>query len=1297
MKKKGERILIVFFLFIMGWATVLGQQTRPPGIDSVVIFFAQPPQSVSVQKAALKYNKDFALSFQMDDAISDIYNKIFPVFHGDGVSPGLTFTDGCGNPVTFKMSSGLYIFSSYNKSDILNPDDPYHDRSKLTWPQLDTLFRAHWGIENHGLFDDPNAGSPDIITYAFQRTESYARKKLSDSIAVRSFIIPNGLEVYVNDLRENHYDAAINQGKDASWIGFGDIGINVESDTIDWLKPVKLNRLFLYGDFKKLADSLYAQSRRGIHKWALSGMHTIPGSFLSEMREIENVYGAPGKDDVLFAPDDEILDYLAVKQAVRVKQTLRGTKLTLTFTGHVPTDRIYYAMTLNVGANQKIEKIAVYGTDRYGFAGLGKDTALINLSWDGRIYPSKEMLADSFTSLALATGSQYKALVAMDYVEQLPQGETKIRLQDSLCMLDRTGWMTGYDPGFCNLVDLGADTSLCPGDSLVLTGPENMASYAWYHNRHLFSTRPSVTVFPDTASDYALVVTDKSGNQMSDTVHVTVFPVPGVWLGNDTALCAGSCLSLAVPEGNYHYRWSTGDTLSFTQVCPVSDTLVSVIVETSDGCLVGDSVEIVYRLPPDIHIAADRSAFCFGDSVRLSVQSADTGLSYRWSTGDTTAFVHLLPEHPDTTLLVSVKALSPAGCVAADTASVVVLPKIPPFSLGPDTALCAGSCLLLSAPDGNFSSLWSTGDTATSLTVCPVSDTTVSLTVYTPEKCSASDSVFIEYQPLPGIAIRQESAAYCFGDTVTLQVVSPDTGLSYLWNTGDTVSVMKTRPAVADTGFLFSVRATSKRGCISRDSARIFVRPQVSLKMDTTVFKTCNGRPVTLACSPVQGSFARFNWFFDGNDYETEADSLVLYQPAISGWVTVTGIDGFGCKAVDSAFLKTMEYPDLVIPGDTGVCPGDSLVLTGSGGSFFYWLNGSDTVSTNRELHLLPQKQATYLAVTGFDPMCMRRDSLAVVVFSLPKPRIVKGNKAVCMNTPLTLYATGAAQYLWQPGAVSADSFFLKPTDTVTVYLTGISDKGCLSRDSLVLSPARLPTPHFSGLMPSYCENDPVVSLTGVPAGGLFLGAGIRDSLFSPADAGPGNHTVVYRYISREGCAGNSEKQVYVYGPVPAIHLMPADTTLHPGGYVQYDAGPGFDAYYWSTGDMTQKVRVRYGELSPGKDTVHVVAITGGCSSAGSAVVTFEGVSGTVKTRVEPLALYPNPARRTVFVTLPDKGMPLVLEVFDRLGKKVLHRQFSACPGKCVLKLDVSSLKPGVYFVWVENGASSYFSKMIVQ
>jgi hypothetical protein len=1283
-------------MLLLATASLFGQQLMPPGVDSVVITFDYPP-SVTVQKAPLKYNKAFAMSFQMDDALSDIFNKVYPVFHGDGTTPGLTFTDGCGHPVTFKMSSGVFIFSSNNNTDILNPGQ-YHDQSKLTWPQLSILYRSHWGIENHGLFDNPDVSSPEKIEYAFQRTKSYVRRKVSDSVTFKSFVIPNNIGIYATYLSKNKYHAAINQGMDNSWIGYGDIGVDLDSDTINWLKPVKLNRLFLYSDFKKSADTLYAQSQRGVHKWFLSGMHTLPGSFLSELREIYQTYGSPGRDDILLAPDDEILDYLAVKQAVQIHKNLKDNKLTITFSGNVPTDRIYYALSLNVFGDQPIRNIQVYGTDKYSFEGVGKDTALINLSWDGRFYYSTEMLADSFTRQAMLTGSPWKALVAMDYVTKLPQGAEKIRLQDSLCSLDLSGWSPGYDAGFCNLVHLGPDTTLCPGDSLSLSGPENMATYQWFQNGEPFSHAPAVVIFPDTTTTYSLTVTDLSGNIMSDTLQVTVFPVPRLQLGNDTGLCAGSCLTLNGPQGEYAYRWSTGDTTASVTVCPVSDTTITLRVLTTDGCRTSDSITLFHHLLPQIDIPQDSASYCYGDSVFLTASATGPEPSFQWNTGDTSSSFAFLPATADTVYHFSVTAVSSYGCRSRDSAEIIVLPKVPAFHLGADTGLCAGSCLTLSGPQGEYAYRWSTGDTTASVTVCPVSDTSVLLQVFTHEKCTASDSLFIRHYLPPESNIQQDGFSYCFGDSVYLSAATFSDSNSFLWSTGDTTPYITVLPSFADTTLVYTAAVISSRGCQTIDTANITILPAVKVRMNTDTLQTCAGVPVTLSCTPIQGNITSYVWVFNSDTLFNQNNTTTISNPDTSGPVYVIATGVSGCQATDSAYLRTISYPNTVISGDTAICAGDSVSLTATGGGrFFLWVKGRDTLSRDSVLHVKPSETTVYRLWSGFDTQCLRPDSLKVLFFPLPKTKIIHDTTPICMHSTLHLKAEGADSYRWMPGEVPGDTFSIKLTDTLTVFLTGKSKEGCLAKDSLTLSPAPLPVAHFSGLMLSYCENDPAVTLQGDPAGGIFSGEGIKDTLFIPALAGPGNHSVFYTIISREGCAGKVEKETYVYGPVPAIRLKPADTTLLPGGFVQYDAGPGFDAYYWTTGDLSRIIRVYYNNHPVGTDTIRVVGITGGCSSVGSAAVTFAKPAGIITAKNNVFTVFPNPAHTIARISFHGDGNPVTVVVFDFSGKRILRQYHPGSTGNCTLNIDVTPLKAGVYFVGFYREGRVYFSKMVVQ
>ncbi|GBD89363.1 hypothetical protein BMS3Abin04_00068 [bacterium BMS3Abin04] len=569
--KKYIKILILrigIFVFMMPISlTLIAQQTRPVGVDSVVVTFSRAPSQVNVLKAPLKYNKAFAISFQEDDAMSPIFNDVYPAFEGKNNNHGMFYTNGCGTNISFKMSSAIVIFAN-NGQDQLNPIDPWHAKNILNWDQLKTLYQSHWGIENHGLFGRPDTSSLNLIDYAIYRTESYARKKLSDSILFKTFVIPNGVTSFIGELRRKRYHGVIDVGTGPQWIGYmSNNGFNVLSDTINWLKLVKLSRAFTYSGFIPVADSLYSESKRGIHMWYLSGMHALPNNFLGDLNQIYLTYGQPGLDNILIAPDDEILDYLAVKQATRIHTILIGNKLKITFSGNIPTDRLYYALTLNIRSNQSISGIKVYGTDKYSSSGIGKDTALVNLSWKGREYISARVMADSMATLAIAhtvsSESQWDALVAMDYVQMMPDSPQKTALTRKLCDLDQSGWVLPYDPGFCASFHFQNDTTICAGDCITLRGPKGMASYTWKSS--LTNTRigilDSLSVSPQQSTKYFLTEVDKVGNVSKDSVQINVKAVPEIKLHPaDTTLLIGGMVSFDAGAGFSNYYWTTGDT-----------------------------------------------------------------------------------------------------------------------------------------------------------------------------------------------------------------------------------------------------------------------------------------------------------------------------------------------------------------------------------------------------------------------------------------------------------------------------------------------------------------------------------------------------------------------------------------------------------------------------------------------------------------------------------------------------------------------------------------------------------------
>ncbi|MCD6201936.1 MAG: CUB domain-containing protein, partial [Bacteroidales bacterium] len=114
----------------------------------------------------------------------------------------------------------------------------------------------------------------------------------------------------------------------------------------------------------------------------------------------------------------------------------------------------------------------------------------------------------------------------------------------------------------------------------------------------------------------------------------------------------------------------------------------------------------------------------------------------------------------------------------------------------------------------------------------------------------------------------------------------------------------------------------------------------------------------------------------------------------------------------------------------------------------------------------------------------------------------------------------------------------------ISGYVKVVETGSCGAKDSseLVVDINNAPLVSFSGLLSDYCIYDENDTLTGIPAGGVFSGDGITDSIFSPAIAGPGPHTIIYSYTDpTSGCTGQDSQTTTVHD-TPAVNLTGLDT-----------------------------------------------------------------------------------------------------------------------------------------------------------
>ncbi len=97
-----------------------------------------------------------------------------------------------------------------------------------------------------------------------------------------------------------------------------------------------------------------------------------------------------------------------------------------------------------------------------------------------------------------------------------------------------------------------------------------------------------------------------------------------------------------------------------------------------------------------------------------------------------------------------------------------------------------------------------------------------------------------------------------------------------------------------------------------------------------------------------------------------------------------------------------------------------------------------------------------------------------------------------------------------------------------------------------------------------YCVDAPNDTVRALPSGGTYIGAGVTDSIFSPAAAGPGLHNITYDYTDPFGCQNDSTIDALVH-PLPPV-VANADTLEICFGDSAIIYGTGAVSYTWKDG-----------------------------------------------------------------------------------------------------------------------------------
>lgn len=189
----------------------------------------------------------------------------------------------------------------------------------------------------------------------------------------------------------------------------------------------------------------------------------------------------------------------------------------------------------------------------------------------------------------------------------------------------------------------GNDQSTCSGNTLQLNG-SGAVQYQWSPPTGLsnpFISNPIVNLSAST--EYVLTVTDVNNCSDTDTLNVTIFPLPVITTGSPYSICSDDTVMIQA-FGGESYQWSQSPTLSSFFVSnplafPDETTMYYVVGTDMNGCT-GDASATVNVTPTPVTQIFGESDLCLGQTVKLNASGGNT---YSWSTGETTPNISLIP------------------------------------------------------------------------------------------------------------------------------------------------------------------------------------------------------------------------------------------------------------------------------------------------------------------------------------------------------------------------------------------------------------------------------------------------------------------------------------------------------------------------------------------------------------------------------------------------------------------------------------------------------------------------------
>ena len=474
---------------------------------------------------------------------------------------------------------------------------------------------------------------------------------------------------------------------------------------------------------------------------------------------------------------------------------------------------------------------------------------------------------------------------------------------------------------FANAPTVSNNAPVCVGDTLMLY-TQNAAptySFSWTGPLSFTSTQQnpivSTTASVQMAGTYSnsILINGCSVQTLTTTVQIATPTV------NTSSITA--CGSYTWPLNGQTYSTSgmyqinngcTIDELNLTINQPVSATTTIQACDTYtwpvnnqtytssgtyteiNGCN-QQILQLTINTTPQISL--NDTAACQNYAITLSPHLSSTGGTYLWSNNQTTSSITVNPA--SSTSYALTYTLNACSSSASALVSITANPQV---NLSP-ASVCSGQSITLngtvSPAGGNY--IWSNGQTSSSITVSPFSQTSYTLT-YSVNGCTSNASSLVSVFPVPQINVN--NVTICPGQSATLTSTTTLMGGTYAWSNSTSTNPSLTYTPIQSEAI--SVTQTVN-GCTS-NVATAQITIQNTPVLDFTADKLSGCSPLTVELQCITPNAGNVSWNINGATFTGNQASIVLNQP--NCFDITMNADVSGCAGTLTKDSYVCVYPN---------------------------------------------------------------------------------------------------------------------------------------------------------------------------------------------------------------------------------------------------------------------------------------------------------------------------------------------------------------------------------------------------